>query len=475
MTVDLNNKIYLGIVEDNNDSDRENKCRIRVMNIFDGLPVGDIPWATPWKDSNGMVSNLPDKGKIVSVEFENGDIYSPVYRYAEHYNVNLENKLKDLNDEDYLSMKSILFDHKTQVYTNESEGLKLDHKFNLINITKDNINLNLKDKIGHVNIGTEDADQQAILGNNFLDWFDGFVSHLLGEEGGPYYGNLYAPIIPHPALIKHLAKYKASKDPKFLSHNVNFNDNNRVAQLDRINENVLGDDWKSTISKNDITTAESVNYHTPIESGPKEIYENEPANLPPPPPITSNCDGKEITELDYENAARLLKCEVAAVKAVAEVESAGSGFYKNCKPKILFEGHWFYRKTNGIYTTPENANISHKKWVRTYYRENQYNRLNKAIALDSGAALQSASWGKFQIMGFNYKVCGFSNVQDFVDAMYESEGQHLLAFVNFVKSKGLDSKLRDKDWERFAYGYNGSGYKENNYDVKMRNAYNRYT
>jgi hypothetical protein len=32
-------------------------------------------------------------------------------------------------------MKSLIFDHKTQIYVNESEGLKLDHKWNNMNIT----------------------------------------------------------------------------------------------------------------------------------------------------------------------------------------------------------------------------------------------------------------------------------------------------------------------------------------------------
>lgn len=249
----FNNKKFLGIVEDNNDPDRQNKCRIRVINVFDGLPVEDLPWAVPFKDHNGLVSNLPDVGKIVSIEFENGDIYNPIYRYGEHYNVNLQEKLSTISEEDYLSMKSLLFDHVTQIYTNESEGLKLDHKFNLLNITKTTIDLALKDNYGSVNIGTADASQQAILGNNFLDWFSTFVDHLLGSQGGPYFGNLMAPIIPHPNLITHLMQYKALKEPKFLSHNVNFNDNGYVDKLSRIKKSQKGDSWKSTVEDNTLT------------------------------------------------------------------------------------------------------------------------------------------------------------------------------------------------------------------------------
>lgn len=246
MTVDLNGKVFLGVVEDNNDPDRENKCRVRVINIFDGIPSEDIPWATPWKDTSGVKSDLPDVNKVVSVEFEGGDIYSPVYRYAEHYNVNLENKLKSMDESDYLSMKALQFDHMTQIYSNESEGLKLDHKFNMVNITDNTINLNLKSNLGKINIGTADSDQQSILGNNFLDWFDGFVSHLLGERGGPYFGNLYAPLIANPSFIKHLKLYRISKDPKFLSHNVFLNDNGDIADVKRPSLYGTGDAWTST-------------------------------------------------------------------------------------------------------------------------------------------------------------------------------------------------------------------------------------
>lgn len=247
MVVDLEHKVYLGIVEDNNDPDRENKCRIRVISLFDDIPLEDIPWATPWKDTNGIACNLPENNKIVSVEFENGDIYHPVYRYAEHNNINLENKLKELSEEDYLSMIALIFDHRTQIFSNESEGLKLDHKYNLLNITENTIDLNLKSNKGRINIGTRKATQQAILGNNFLDWFDTFVSHLLGETGGPYYGNLMAPIVASPTLIEHLQKYRALKDPDFLSHNVNFNDNGSIEKLERPSLDTNGDNWTSTV------------------------------------------------------------------------------------------------------------------------------------------------------------------------------------------------------------------------------------
>lgn len=38
----------------------------------------------------------------------------------------------------------------------------------------------------------------------------------------------------------------------------------------------------------------------------------------------------------------------------------------------------------------------------------------------------------------------------------------------------LVDELQRHDWAGFARGYNGAGYKRNNYDEKLRQAYNKY-
>jgi hypothetical protein len=179
----------------------------------------------------------------------------------------------------------------------------------------------------------------------------------------------------------------------------------------------------------------------------------------------------KLVEQDFKEAASVIGCEVATIKAVVAVESAGSGFDSKGRPKILFEGHYFYRLTNGKYGK---SDISYPKWVKTYYKYDQYDRLDRAAKLDREAALRSTSWGLFQIMGNNFSKCGFSKLQDFINAMYKSEKTQLLAFCNFVKSAGLDDELVRKDWVGFAYGYNGKGYLSNNYHKKLEVAYNKY-
>ncbi len=185
---------------------------------------------------------------------------------------------------------------------------------------------------------------------------------------------------------------------------------------------------------------------------------------------------KGITEDDYNKAAKSLDCEVAVIKAVAEVETSGDPFLISGKPKILFEAHIFSRNTGNKYDTTK-TNISSRSWNRALYKggEKEYDRLKEAMELDRLAALKSASWGRFQIMGFNHKASGFTDVESFVKAMFKSEAEHLNAFVSFIKSNKLDNSLKNKDWASFAKGYNGSSYKENKYDTKLKTAYEKFS
>ena len=158
---------------------------------------------------------------------------------------------------------------------------------------------------------------------------------------------------------------------------------------------------------------------------------------------------------------------------MAEVESRGDGFLSENRPKILFERHIFSRYS-GRKHDGAHPDISNRKAGGYQGGAKEYERLEKAIALDLIAGLKSASWGRFQIMGFNHEVCGYNLVEDFIDAMKESEDNHLAAFVGFVQGNGLAPALRRRDWATFARRYNGPNYRRNKYDEKMDAAYRRF-
>jgi hypothetical protein len=351
-------RTYVGVVEDNQDPQKQGRVKVRVMDVFDNLKLEDIPWATPWKDLNGNGSNVPDKGKVVITVFDQGDTYKPEFIFSDHYNLNLENKLKSLSDSDYLSMKSLLFDHKTQIYVNDSEGLKIDHKYNNINIKENGVNINLKDNNMMVNIGDETADQQMLLGNHWLDWFDEFVEALMGTAflaGG-------APTIPSPALIRSLLKYKSIKNPVLLSHHVNVVDNDKVSTVKsekREESAQLGDGWTSTKEENTVTTVTSEK-HEP-QDGPKPEYDDKyvaPSTdvpgipdtktsstvLPPAPDLTTPQSNKKVEDL-----IRFLNSKSYKVFEENEVLNIVALRTKDDKPTNLFDDelHVFFKNAKG--------------------------------------------------------------------------------------------------------------------------------
>lgn len=185
---------------------------------------------------------------------------------------------------------------------------------------------------------------------------------------------------------------------------------------------------------------------------------------------------KLLSLKDLQAAAKRLRCDLPAIQAVAEVESPVGGFLPDGRPTILFEAHIFSNLTQGRYNG-DYPNISSPRWNRKLYGAtgaHQHDRLALAAGLNRSAALQAASWGRFQVMGFNYKVCGYNTLQSFINAMYRSERDHLDAFCGYVISRALDDELRAHDWAGFAYGYNGSGYAANHYDTKLAAAYRKF-
>jgi hypothetical protein len=182
-----------------------------------------------------------------------------------------------------------------------------------------------------------------------------------------------------------------------------------------------------------------------------------------------------LTAADFARAAHLLGCNPAAIRAVAEIEAPGGGFLKDGRPKILFEAHIFSKYT-GHRFDQDHPSISSRLWNRALYQggEAEHQRLARAVELDREAALLSASWGKFQLMGFNFQKCGFALLQDFINAMYRSEAEHLTAFCHFVKARGLDDELRRLDFDAFALGFNGPRYAELGYHERLTQAFHLF-
>lgn len=190
-----------------------------------------------------------------------------------------------------------------------------------------------------------------------------------------------------------------------------------------------------------------------------------------------------ITEHQYNQIAEMTGLEVSVIKAVEYVESGGkSGFVAPGKPCILFEGHIFWRQLKNAGMDPSQVSklsgmddILYPKYDKSKYVGGikEYDKLSKALSINKEAAYSSVSVGAFQILGFNYKLCGFSSAEEYFKSSSESEYNQMISFIRFIRSSKLINFLRDKDFEGFARIYNGPG----NYKVyaeKLRSEYNKY-
>ncbi len=181
-----------------------------------------------------------------------------------------------------------------------------------------------------------------------------------------------------------------------------------------------------------------------------------------------------LTRADYEAVAAELGCEWEAAAAVAEVESGRLGaFTAEGKPVILFERHKFSSKTSRRYDAshPSVSNPDPGGYPGT--QAGRWTQLELAYSLDPEAALQSASYGRFQVLGENFTDMRLANAHEYVSKMARSERDQLDVFKAYIIAKGLADELRDKRWADFARRYNGPAYAQNHYDTKMADAYAR--
>lgn len=198
---------------------------------------------------------------------------------------------------------------------------------------------------------------------------------------------------------------------------------------------------------------------------------------------------KLLKESDLVAGAKRLGVSVNVIKAIAEVETMGAGYLDNGKPKILFERHrmYFYLtqkfgKTEANELMGRHPNIVNTKTGGYHGGSAEYTRLSQAKQIDTECALQSASWGRFQLMGENWNALGYASVQSFVDDQHASESLQFEAFLRYCETKSgeVDDKkvslldaLRQENWHVVFTLYNGKNYKKLGYDTKFLRVMNR--
>jgi len=179
--------------------------------------------------------------------------------------------------------------------------------------------------------------------------------------------------------------------------------------------------------------------------------------------------GEALSADGLKAKAAQIGVDLRQIRSVIQVETSGSGFFANRKPKILYERHWFSRFTKGKFDQ-SNPDISNPDAGGYIGGPAEYGRLAKAVALDRTAALKSASWGIGQVMGFNFADGGFADVEAMVQAMLVSEDRQMEAMIGFIKVNKIADALQNQKWLQVATVYNGSG-KAAEYAGKLEQAF----
>lgn len=184
----------------------------------------------------------------------------------------------------------------------------------------------------------------------------------------------------------------------------------------------------------------------------------------------------KLTDEDFRIVAEELGVELAAIKAVVACEAGTQmkGFFAPGIPVINFD-----RKMYNLYAsrTKSKAAPANEKMPPglTGYAKQEWTYLMNARKKNADAALMGTFWGMFQIGGFNYKICGFKDVDEFVKVMSESEFSQLEIFAKFITASGMLNDLKNKNWAGFARKYNGPSYARRGYHTKMANAYRKFS
>ena len=193
---------------------------------------------------------------------------------------------------------------------------------------------------------------------------------------------------------------------------------------------------------------------------------------------------KCLTETDYREVAAELGVEVAAIKAVVDIETGNKheGFWKPGKAIINFDLS-IYRKfaprrgVNLVSARKKYPLIFRGPNIKKYgsYQAAQYARFDAALEINRTSAIESCFWGMFQIGGFNWKKCGCSSIDEFFTRVNSSEREQLELFAVFCRENNLIRFIKSKNWAAFSLRYNGPGYKKRGYDSKMAAAYRKYS
>ena len=190
----------------------------------------------------------------------------------------------------------------------------------------------------------------------------------------------------------------------------------------------------------------------------------------------------EKLDSELEHVAKLHDVEMAAIKAVIEVESGGrisTMVHGRLEPLIRFEGHYFYKllqrgKRNRAVARGL-ASPKAGKIRNPILQSGRWKLLKHACQIDRVAALSSCSWGCGQVMGIHWRWLDYGSVDALAAEARDGEAGQVHLMMRFIRKAGLLPVLRNHDWAGFARRYNGPLFRKFKYDRRLNSAYRRHS
>lgn len=164
-------------------------------------------------------------------------------------------------------------------------------------------------------------------------------------------------------------------------------------------------------------------------------------------------------------AAAKYDVPLPVILGVTEQESAGNIFaevHGRLEPYLRHEGHYLYRRLSGAFRDRavreklaaskagaiKNPSTQHARWDKLVL---------PAMEIDRAAEIESCSWGVGQVMGAHWKALDFDSAEDFLTHVRSGVEGQIDVMMRFCKANNLLDEMRRKDFDAFAYGYNGPG------------------
>lgn len=139
----LDGTVWLGEVVDIADPLKVGRIKVKVFGKFDQIPTSDIPWAYPGMNvtggspSGGGFFSVPKKGSLVSVRFDQGNLYHPEYFFVQKISDEVKSEIENSYDNAHIIVYDTVTSGSMKIFFTEQKGIMLDYKQTQINIKPD--------------------------------------------------------------------------------------------------------------------------------------------------------------------------------------------------------------------------------------------------------------------------------------------------------------------------------------------------